>query len=340
MRTAPVHPDAAASPRPRPAHALGRLASPRLTIAGFALLGAGVFAAQSLAGASVWLIAAPLVLLALNLAAALWLLPRLRRGGLGLFHFCLLGFLLLVAFGRLTHFDGHLSIVDGQEFDPAAVEIDSKGPWHGDGLRRLAFRQGPWTVGYATGVRREKTHSNVALPGEAGEHWETVGDDTPLALDGYRFYTTHNKGFAPILTWIRPGQEPITGAVMLPSYPANDWQQVQRWTAPGGEHWQFALRTPPVVDQAPWRLEAGQTPSVLIAEAGGRRFELRPGEQVQTAAGTLRYEWLAGWMGYRIFYDPTLIPLFALSLIGVAGLAWHLWGHRARLLPLGREASA
>jgi hypothetical protein len=307
------------------------LASPRLTVAGFAAVAVGVAAAQWLPGPA-GLISLPLALLALNLAAALWLYPRLRRGGLGVFHGCLLGCLLLVAWGRLTHLDGRVPIVDGQEFDVGAVEVVGQGPWHGDGLHRLAFRQGPFTVSYAPGVRREHTTSLVAVGHDPRAPWQTVGDDRPLKIDGYRFYTTSNKGFAPVLTWTPPGGAAVTGAVMLPSYPVNDWQQVNRWQAPGGGEWKFALHVPKVPENTAWTLDPAQTQAVLVAETGGVRRELRPGDEVQTAQGTLRYEWLAGWMGYRIFYDPTLLPLLGLALLGVAGMAWHLWARSLRSL--------
>lgn len=312
----------------RPDHLL---ASTRLTSAACVALGVAVAAALAWPEASAWLITTPLAVLALNLAAALRVFPRLRRGGLGLFHFCLLACLLLVAWGRLTHFDGHVHIADGQEFDPAAVEVDSRGPWHGDGLQRLAFLQGPFTVTYAPGVQRKHTTSQVELRGE--QQWREIGDDTPLVLEGYRFYTTPNKGFAPVLTWTAAGAAPVTGVVMLPSYPVNDWQQVHHWTAPGGAVWSLALRTKPIDEVNAWTLAPATTNSVLVAEIAGQRHELRPGDEVRTAAGVLRYDSLAGWMGYRIFYDPTLIPLLWISLLGVGGLAWHLWKRVERLAP-------
>jgi hypothetical protein len=37
-------------------------------------------------------------------------------------------------------------------------------------------------------------------------------------------------------------------------------------------------------------------------------------------------------MGYRIFYDPTLLPLFALAVLGVCGMGWHLWARSLRSL--------
>jgi hypothetical protein len=314
------------------------LASTRLTTAGCVLLGLGVAAAQAWPAAAYWLIAAPLGLLAVNLAFAMCLHPRLRRGGLGLFHACLLACLLLAAWSRLTHFDGHVFIADGQEFDAAAVNTDARGPWHGDGLQRIAFRQGSFSVNYAPGVKRRQTLSRVEVAGD--RQWREIGDDTPLVLDGYRFYTTYNKGFAPVLTWTATDGAPVTGAVMLPSYPLNDFQQVHHWTAPGGAVWSFALRAPPLEEDKAWTLAPDRMDALLVAEIAGQRHELRPGEEVRTSAGVLRYEWLAGWMGYRIFYDMTMMPLLWISLLGVAGLAWHLWKRVARLAPALQEAAA
>ena len=315
------------------------LGSPRLTVAGCVALGAAVAAAQAWPEHADWLIAAPLAMLASNLAAALWVVPRLRRGGLGLFHCCLLACILLLAWGRLTHFDGHVYLVDGQEFDPAAVETHARGPWHGDALQRVAFRQGPFSVSYAPGVKRRHTTSLVALPGE--RQWSAIGDDTPLLLEGYRIYTTSNKGYAPILTWTPDGGTPVTGAVMLPSFPLNDWQQVHKWTAPGGGEWNFALRVPEVDETRAWTLSpATTTESVLVAEIQDQRHELRPGEQVRAGAGVLRYDWVSGWMGYRIFHDPTIMPLLFISLLGVTGLAWHLWKRTGALAPALHTATA
>lgn len=299
------------------------LGSPRLTLFGFAALGLAVAGSYVHDSVPAWTVALALAALALNLAAALWRVPALRRGGLGVFHVALLGCLLLVAYGRLTHFSGRLPIVDGQGFDPGAVETVSRGSWHGDGYRELRFGQGPFTVSYAPGVRREHTVSQVLLEGDVVQR---VGDDRPLKLGGYRFYTTFNKGFAPVLTWTAPGGVPVTGAVMLPSYPLNDWQQEHRWDAPDGPPWRFWLRQTRAVDETgPWTLDPRRTDAVLVAEAAGQRFELRPGDEARGEFGVLRYEWLAGWMGYRIFYDPTLLPLLVLSVLGVLGLARHLW---------------
>jgi hypothetical protein len=315
------------------------LASTRLTMAGFALLGAGTLASYNLPQAPAALMVVPLALLALNLAAAIALRPALRGGGLGVFHVALLACLLLVGWGRLTHMDGRVEVTEGVPLDTAQVEVTGAGPWNDQAWRQVEFLQGAWEVDYAPGLRRGHTRSEAWLPGEATPR--IVGDDTPLVLAGYRFYTTHNKGFAPVIAWQADGAEPVLGALHLPSYPANDWNQQQTWTAPGGQVLKFWLRIGQAVPEtAAWTLAARTIPAVLVVEAEGQRHELRPGDTMRARGATLRYERLAGWMGYRIFHDPTLLPLLAIALAGIAGLAWHLWGRSARLLPLREEAAA
>jgi cytochrome c biogenesis protein ResB len=315
---------------------LQRLASTRLAIAGFALLAAALLATHDRADASPWWVVAPLAGLALNLAAAIALRPALRRGGLGVFHVSLLVLLGLAAVGRMTHFDARVEVTEGSAFDASQVQTVSRGRWHGDGWRALGFEQGAWRVAYAPGVKRGRTESTVVT---ADGSTRTVGDDTPLIIDGYRLYTTHNKGFAPLVTWQADGAAAVTGALHMPSYPLFEWRQENRWQPPRGGELRFWLRIeqPPLVEQAAWTLSPASVPTVLVVEGDGQRAELRPGDAMALAGATLRYERLAGWMGYRIFYDPTLMPLLVTSLAGVLGLAWHLW-RRLASAPTARPA--
>jgi hypothetical protein len=313
-------------------HVLQRLASPRLTLAGFALLVGVIGAGLRWPAVPTLAYVAPLALLGLNLAAAIALRPALRRGGLGLFHFALLAFLLLAGWGRLTHFDARVEVAQEGVFDPALVEVTGQGPWHGDAWKRLQFRQGGWEVDYRPGVKRAHTRSLAWLPGE--QEPRTVGDDTALILAGYRFYTTPNKGFAPLLAWQATGAETMQGVLHMPSYPMFDWKQEQAWTTPDGTALRFWLRIEqPIAQDVAWTLSPKAVAAVLVVEAAGVRHELRPGGALTLPSGTLRYERLLGWMGYRIFYDPTLIPLLLVALLGVAGLASHLWRRVDRLAP-------
>ncbi len=308
-------------------------------MAGFALLGIGTVASYDRPEVPAAAIAAPLALLALNLLAALASKPALRRGGLGVFHVALLLLLLLAGWGRMTHLDGRVEVTQNTVFDPAQVEVTGSGPWHGTGWKRLEFRQGGFQVAYAPGVRRAHTNSEVWIEGQSAP--VTVGDDTPLILNGYRFYTTHNKGFAPLLTWHPDGGDPVQGALHMPSYPLNDYQQENKWTSPDGRAMQFWLRVErPIPLESAWTLDPSDVPTVLVVEVDAKRHELKPGESLQLPGATMRYDRLTGWMGYRIFYDPTLVPMLVVSLFGVLGLGWHLWGRTARLLPLSQGVSA
>ena len=102
---------------------LRSLSSLKLTLFGMLALLTGVLASYKDQEASSTWITLPLLLLALNLVAALCVNPRLyRQGGLLVFHLCLLAILLLAVFGRLTGLKGRLEIAEGQ---PKLVEASA-----------------------------------------------------------------------------------------------------------------------------------------------------------------------------------------------------------------------
>src|SRR3569832_1817574 len=193
----------------------------RLTLVGMLLLAFGAaLSYNNPATTSVWVLVVPMSLLAVNLLAAIITNPRInRRGGLLTFHLALLGVVILAAIGRLTHLEAHIELLQDTAFSSKDIFDDSRGPLHRGKLDEISFVQGPYTVDYAAGMMRGLTHSQVRLPdGQGG--WETrvIGDDRPLVIEGYRFYTSFNKGFAPILTWIPDQGEPQPGAVHMPSF--------------------------------------------------------------------------------------------------------------------------
>jgi len=200
--------------------------------------------------------------------------------GLLIFHLSLLGIVVLAAIGRLTHMEAHIEMVEGSAFDPAELMNVRKGPWHSGELDKVVFVQGPYTVDYAPGMMRGPTRSQVLVPdGQGGWERRVVGDDKPLVLEGYRFYTTFNKGFAAVLTWIPETGEPVTGTIHMPSYPLFDFRQANRWTPPGGEEIKFwlQLETGLKADQA-WTLDPSKARGVLVLRTGDRRVELQPGQ--------------------------------------------------------------
>ncbi|MDX8410829.1 MAG: cytochrome c biogenesis protein ResB [Mariprofundaceae bacterium] len=322
------------------------LGSNKAAFAGMAVLVVAVLLNNRLVEAPVWILVAPLTFLGLSLLAAILVYPRIHRQiGLLLFHLALLGIISLAAVGEMMHMRGHFEVAEGQAFDSSLLEGVGKGPWHSDLMASVAFMQGPVAVEYEPGIKRGKTFSKVYVDNDGGEPIEkTVGDDLPLVLDGYRIYSTYRKGFAPILTWIPDEGLAQTGAVHMPSYPLFVYQQENTWMPPGASepiHLSLDLRTT-MDDRAAWTLENRTSRAVLMLEKNGRSIRLEEGQVAKLAGGALRYERLVMWKGYNVFYDPTISWMFLAALLGVAGLAWHLWAKlsvQQRQRPAGRETA-
>lgn len=309
---------------------LSTLSSVKLTVAGIIALAGGILVTYKNGNAAVAWIVTPLLLLALNLLFAVFLNVRFRRqGGLMTFHLCLLAIVLLAAWGRLTVFRGHVEIAQGQSFDPATVVTDQRGLWHPwNKLQQVRFEQADIRVLYAPKLRRGTTQSTVLMPSSDGRRRaSTVGDIYPLKAAGYRFYTTSNKGYALVLTWRGDDGNVQRGAVHFPSFPLNDWKQINTWVTPAGTAvgLEFHPKTTVPLDSH-WSLDSRNSAgSMTVSMNDSDRVTLEAGEQITLPGGTLHYEGPRMWMGYVIFYDPTLAWLLAAALIGVLAMAWHFW---------------
>lgn len=323
---------------------LNRLSSLKLTLVGMILLGGG--AALSYGNpvdVSVWVLIVPLAILAINLAAAILTNPRInRQPGLLVFHVCLFATVVLAGVGRLTHLDAHVEMALGQEFHRDLLLEVKSGPWHAGNLDKVEFTQGPYTVEYEAGLRRGLTHSEVLVPDVGGNMKpRDVGDDRPLVLERYRFYTTFNKGFSPIMTWIPDQGQPIAGRINMPSYPLYDYKQDNSWMPPGtNEEIKFWLQldTGFTTEEA-WVLDGRNASGVLVVTSKGKRTELNKGDEVRLEHGRLRYDDLTTWMGYRVFYDPTIQWLFYVTVAGVFGLTHFFW-KKINLVPWMNEDDA
>jgi cytochrome c biogenesis protein len=307
-----------------------RLSSLRFTLIGMILLAIGAaLSYNNPASTPVWVLVMPMALLAINLLAAIITNPRIhRRGSLLVFHLALLGVVVLAAVGYLTRFEAHVEMLQGTAFSADDLLDKKAGPWHVSHLDKVAFIQGPYTVDYAAGMVRGSTRSHIQVPdGRDGWTWRVVGDDKPLVVDGYRFYTSFNKGFAPILTWIPDHGAPETGSVNMPAYPLFEFKQDNSWTPPGGSEIKFWLRLDTGMNEkTDWVLDGEKTTGVLVVNtADGQRAELKPGDSARVPGGRLRYDRLSTWMGYKIFYDPTLHLMFVTAIVGVLGLFTHFW---------------
>lgn len=305
------------------------VASLKVTLVGIIMLAAGAaLSYDNRIDSTAWVIVVPLAFLSVNLLAAIFTNPRInRQPGLLVFHISLLGLVLLSAIGRLTYLDAHVEIVQTQPFDMRSMMEEYKGPFHAGSLEKVQFIQGSYTVDYEPGMQRGLTFSEVFIPDAQGNSVsKIVGDDRPLILEGYRFYTTFNKGFTVLLTWIPDQGEPETGTVNMPSYPLFDYKQDNSWTPTGGEEIKFWLQLQTGMDpEAKWRLDGRNVSGVLVVTQDKQRVELNPGDTLSVKGGQLRYEKLLTWMGYKIFYNPTIKWLFFVSMLSVLGMSWHYW---------------
>ena len=314
------------------------LASLKLTLVGMILLVIGAsLTYDNRLDVTMWVLVAPLALLALNLTAAIFTNQRInRQPGLLVFHIGLLSIIVLAAIGRLSFIDAHLEIAEGQGFTPDLLLETKQGPLHAGRLDKVRFVQGYYTVDYAEGMHRGLTNSLVLISDERGQFTsKIVGDDRVLVLEGYRFYTTFNKGFSVVLTWLPDQGMPVTGRINLPSYPLYDYKQDNSWTPQGASPVKFWLQVSTGMrEDAAWVLDARNSRGVLVVSHGDQRVELQVGESTRLEGGQLRYDRLSAWMGYKVYYDPTLRWLFFVSIIAVIGMGWHYWQVMgARLFP-------
>mgnify|MGYP001812169423 CR=1 FL=1 len=302
--------------------ALRKLASLRLTLGGLLLLAAGLVVDQRGWLSGIWAITPPLLFLAVNLAAALLVDPRFRRKpALFAFHLCLLLLAMLAGYGQLVRYDARLPIAEGQSFSGAQLMPVREGPLMAPPLVDGVLRQGPIAVDYTPGLRRGATRSEVWV---ADRGWYEIGDDVPLMIDGYRLYTTSNKGFAALLTWVPQQGEEQLGAVQFPSYPAKELGQASRWNTPAGQQIEFVLALPPSPYNETWTLSTALAGEATIElNVTGQRRVLRPGDVMTVTDGRLRYEGLSMWMGYELTYDPTLPWLFSIAVLAVVFMTIH-----------------
>lgn len=307
--------------------ALAHLASLRLTLG--LLAGVAVLLGWSLSGADGvlrWL-AVPFALLGANLLAAIAVHERLRRqSALFAFHLGLASLALVAAVGRLLAFDGHVEVTAGAGLDFDQVVADSHAPFHALRLDRIAFVQRGFSIDYDANLQRRETRSTVALPdGQGGWVERIVGDDHPLVIDGYRFYTTPNKGFALLLTWADSTGGAASGSVHLPSYPMHADNQGNEFALPDGSRnvvlW-LELERPILDETRPWSFRPPETARLVVID-GERRETLAPGQSIEFGGNRLRYDGLTTWMGYRIFYDPSLPWLLAAAAVTAISLAVH-----------------
>lgn len=287
------------------------------------------------------LIAIPFAGLFLNLLAAIATKSRIRASaGLLVFHLSLATIAILASLGNLSAMRGHVEVTEGMAFN-ANSAVTTAGPLHSNGLDKVQFIQGKYEIDYAPGMRRRDTRSIVFVP-DKNQKWRqaVVGDDAPLVVAGYRFYTSFNKGFAPVLAFTDKNGIRQMGSVHMPSYPINYDNQMNEWIPSDGSPpiiFRLKLGVPVYAENDQWSFKVPDDP-ILVIRDREMRVELQLGESVRLEHGTLEFADIRTWMGYAIFYDPSVFWMLAAVGVGVAGLVWHVF-NRFRNSPWDSSSS-
>lgn len=302
------------------------LARIEITVAFALAAGALALAGEQLGWRVGPLMAIPAFALFVNLIAALAANRTLgAQPPLFAFHVALAALALSLGADAMSSFSGNVEIANGGVFDPAAVEGEAR-PWHKTRLDRIAFRQIEFDINYAAGMKRRETKSIVEVDQGGRRRRLAIGDDEPLVAPPYRFYTTFNKGFAPLVTFTDAAGLKHGGAVHLPSYPLNEDRQANSFSPPGarGDITLWLDLDEPAYDVADkWRFDI-PTNAKLTVIAGGSRSVLSPGEALDVAGGRLSYDGLTAWMGYSITANPFAAYAAAAALAAIAALIWHV----------------
>ena len=145
-----------------------RLASLRLTLVGLLMLGAASVAVYKLdQSATPWL-AAPLLLLAGNLMAAVATNAVFRRQmPLLIFHLALIALVLLAAIGRLSYLKGNAEVTEGAAFD--GLKSSESGPLHWGRLDQLNFVNDGFEITYMAGPLLDRNVSRVRWNNGGGQ---------------------------------------------------------------------------------------------------------------------------------------------------------------------------
>ena len=274
-----------------------------------------------------WLILVPTFLLITNFLLALFTRRILKNNWLLMvFHFALIALVVLVLLGQLTYLKATLELSTNEEFS-GQLENVRQGLWHRYGLTQARFTNLGFQIRYHKGIKRDKTLNRIQLINSGGrKRVIEIGDHVPHVIGHYRFYTSHNKGYAPVFEWNPSGStEVILGSIHLPAYPVHEYRQALEWKIPGSARslWTYLNIEDDVLPED--RAFDFQVPekNQLVVRYQDQRHELRPGDQLALPEGVLRYQKLSTWMGYKVDYDWTRPWLVVTALIGLFGLFGH-----------------
>lgn len=306
---------------------LSLLASLELTLIGISALGLGTLYAYLTTADYTYALALPLLVLALNLLAAIVDNPKFRQQvPLLIFHIALLAIILLVAWGRMTYMIGRSELAVGEWYDGDVMDVVS-GPWHRSKLEQVRFLNQNNEVRYLNGIYAG-SRNTVGIIGKNGLlQTITIATQKPLVIEGYRFYPSQHHGLVADFIWQGVNGDTEIAAVHLPSYGYNAIRQNMELTAnDGAERFWVQLEEDETLirKQGETLFTPPDLPRVVLRQ-NDERWVMRPGERLRTADGTLLFSGMREWSGYVIHYDPARTALLAAAIMAVLALAAHFW---------------
>jgi hypothetical protein len=260
-------------------------------------------------------------------------------------HLALLALVLLAGFGRLASLDGRFELTQGVPFDGRLIEQQA-GALHPGTLPGLQFRHDGFEIDYAPGRKRGPTRNRVTwIAADGRPQSATIGDHKPLVL-GLPCLHQPEQGLrtaAALAPGARRGGDGRGAPAELSDARTAAVARMAAARRPQrlGD---AAVRRNPARPAGRRQLQLPERHK-LVLRLGEQRFELAPGEGAAVDGGTLVYEGLRTWMGYRVAYDPTLPWLLAAALLSALSLGWHYLrkfsaAARPVALPQGARAGA
>ena len=323
MKTVQTHPD-----QTQLALLAAMTASNRFTLVLLVYLAASIIGFYQLAAEQrFWFLIPPVLLLIINFMAALVVRRvMLNNIPLMLFHFALIMLVGLSMLGQMSYLKATLELATNEEFS-GHLENVQQGIWHQYGLNNTRFTNLGFVINYHKGVKRDNTLNRIAVTGiDGAQKIMEIGDHVPLVIGHYRFYTSHNKGYAPVFEWKgNQAKQSVTGSIHLPAYPVHEYKQALEWQIPGGQQkiWtQLKIEDDVLPLDRDFQFQLPQQHRLIIRQ-NDQRFELLPGEELELDSGVLKYQGLSSWMGYEVDYDWTRPWLLATCLIALFNLFLH-----------------
>jgi len=267
-------------------------------------------------------------LLLINLVFAILVREKIKNNPfLLLFHMALLLMLLAVGVSRLTYFKGWVQIaVDHPITEPSGVI--SKGPWHPNRFTNTRVALKEFSAEYREGGSRKSQKSVI----QVGDNKLVRVDDAETAdILGYQFTISKNLGFALEFMWIGSDGNLIQGVSHFPSIIAYPETQGIDLQLPGVEK-SIWIGLDIVSKRQDFFTPEFRVPddySYTVMSTSGPLM-VTPNSAVSLPEGQLMLNGLVPWIGYDLYYDPSIYFLLFTSLIGVCALALFLWQRQGK----------